>query len=469
MRIVQRGKKTLSQSTTLPTQTKSTVLERRETRKKRKKLRLSRSENVSSIILHFTNILMFLAILFCIRNIWYNLSIPSKRSRASTHTKEKMKGHRHINNTTFTISSELREKYRFILEHFLIKHLGYENEMFQKSVHMIRQNLHLNTIDISEMAPQFQALLWLADEPFFKNLFHDDNFKKNNDMNEIPLDLSKLDTKMTKLERLHLAQRFSLAIFYFSTNGDTEWKECARNISDETSPCPDEGDGISRFLSHSTNECYWYGIICNPGSGNEERKNLIKMIDLTDNGLTSIVNKDSNAVVSSNNANAESILPAEFVYLSPSLQLLWLHGNTNLNGTIPKWIHHMKGLVSLNLHGTGLSGSIPKAFYELENLESIRLHNCRLTGTISSSIKNIHALKWLWIHENELEGIFPSNEIKELHSLEGISIYGNKIEIDTVEIPDICDLWKKNLQHFWVDCYQNDECKCCSKCLPKLL
>ena len=57
----------------------------------------------------------------------------------------------------------------------------------------------------------------------------------------------------------YLVQRYVLALFYFATDGDN-WPLCS---ADETStPCVDEnGTEIVRFLSN-TNECEWYGVVC---------------------------------------------------------------------------------------------------------------------------------------------------------------------------------------------------------------
>jgi hypothetical protein len=51
-----------------------------------------------------------------------------------------------------------------------------------------------------------------------------------------------------------IVQRFSLAAFYYSTNGD-RWSFCGA----ANGPCPTDAQ---RFLSNAS-ECDWYGIVCN--------------------------------------------------------------------------------------------------------------------------------------------------------------------------------------------------------------
>jgi hypothetical protein len=57
-----------------------------------------------------------------------------------------------------------------------------------------------------------------------------------------------------------LVQRWTLAVMYYSTNGD-EWDQCSAVGAD---PCGEENPflGERRFLS-SFNECDWAGIVCN--------------------------------------------------------------------------------------------------------------------------------------------------------------------------------------------------------------
>jgi hypothetical protein len=80
---------------------------------------------------------------------------------------------------------------------------------------------------------QYQAALWVIEED--------------------PLNLDLGDPR--------LLNRFILAAFYFSTNGD-EWLQCGR----ESTLCDDAGEWLS-----SSSECSWLGITCVDEANNDFR------------------------------------------------------------------------------------------------------------------------------------------------------------------------------------------------------
>lgn len=82
-------------------------------------------------------------------------------------------------------------------------------------------------------SPQYQAALWAIEED--------------------PLSL--------ELEDPRLLNRYVLATFYFSTNGD-EWLQCGR----ESTLCDDSGEWLS-----DSSECYWFGISCVDEESNDFR------------------------------------------------------------------------------------------------------------------------------------------------------------------------------------------------------
>lgn len=339
---------------------------------------------------------------------------------------------RSMHKDTIQITSELRASCEHMLD-ILVHQIGYRGTLFQDSMDIIHQQINLDVISSSQIDPVFQALIWLTQDqspPY--QLFN---------------------------TTLNVLQRFSLAVFYFSTQGDVSWTHCARQQIEQSlqepklpnDPCPEKSRGKTYFLSHHHHECHWHGITCNP-----DRKSYIQMMDFSNNAQ-----------------NLSGTIPVETVLLSSSLQLLWLSQNPNLSGSIPEWINYMQGLTSLSLHDTHMSGTIPPSVYKLKNLESLRLHDSRFSGTISSEISQLHRLKWIWIHNNELVGSFPINEICNLHTLEGLSLYGNSFDNhETIETDELCHLRDLNLKHLWVDCHNGGdgtECKCCSMCLPKKL
>jgi len=352
------------------------------------------------------------------------------------HTSEFSHG---LESQNFLITADNRTKYRELLQIFS-NEIGYKGILFQDSIDTIQQSIELDSISYTDMdkVPVFQAFVWLAEESFSNSY----------------IQAHSIDSK--PLHRINLMQRFALAVLYFSTKGDMYWKACSRSsptssvdfLKSESniqfSPCVDASTGkASRFLSHEEDECRWYGITCNNSKQTPQR---IRMIDLTQNGLIGTI-------------------PLELVLLSSSLELLWMPDNYGLSGTIPEWIHHMKGLTSINLQKTNIGGEICSEFYTLERLESIRLNGCKFKGTISSNIDKMPNLKWFWIHENKFEGRIPDS-IRNMKRLEGLSLYGNNFIRDD-EMENICKLRDENLEHLWVDCDNAKKCKCCSKCFPR--
>ncbi len=64
-------------------------------------------------------------------------------------------------------------------------------------------------------------------------------------------------------------QRYSLAVFYFSTNGDSDWFTCGRNSQEACQPnlTNFNQDGVPQISDNqnwlsSVNECAWGGLAC---------------------------------------------------------------------------------------------------------------------------------------------------------------------------------------------------------------
>lgn len=247
-----------------------------------------------------------------------------------------------------------------------------------------------------------------------------------------------------------LLQRYALATIYYSTNGD-EWTRCSKAAGIDAegvfnSPC--EGGYGARFLS-STSHLQWSGVM--------GRNGVITMLDLSGRGVA-----------------ASTFLPPELAILGPSLELLWVHDNVELGGTLPGYIGtEFTNLASLAVHNTGMSGTVPNSMYTLPKLTSLRLYGSNFSGTLSSDIGKLGGLKWLWVHNNHFVGTVPS-ELGLLSKLEGLTLHGNQFSpvattaynnttedyggggggsLTTNVIPDtVCNLTKYDLRYLWTDC-----------------
>ncbi|KAL9184690.1 hypothetical protein ACHAXT_012660 [Thalassiosira profunda] len=276
-----------------------------------------------------------------------------------------------------------------------------------------------------------------------------------------------------------LLQRYALAAIYFATHGDA-WTRCARKApSGPASGCETEEE---RYLSPN-NHKQWDGVHVEGGQ--------VTWLDLSGRGIES-----------------ETFLPLELTLLSPSLELLWVSENEQLEGSLPEYLGEFRKLKSFSAYKTSLSGPVPESLYDLPKLESIRLYKSKFNGSISPKVGNVKKLKWFWIHGNQFTGTLP-DELGKLENLEGITLHGNKfapIATKSVEnpkkkdwsgglasniVPDaVCELTvHDNLDHLWTDCEDGSlatvvgeeggtkkefaikegakACSCCTRCFPR--
>lgn len=279
-----------------------------------------------------------------------------------------------------------------------------------------------------------------------------------------------------------LLQRYALATIYYSTGGD-EWTFCSKAAGEGAerefnSPC--EGGANSRFLS-SKSHLLWGGVMGTQHDGQ------VTMLDISNRGLTS-----------------STFLPPELLLLGPSLELLWVHDNIAIRGSLPTYLYgnSFPILASLSVHKTSLTGTIPQSIYTLSKLSSLRLYSSNFTGTLSSNIGQLTNLKWLWMHDNSFTGTVPV-ELGLLSKLEGLTLHNNNfesvLEYNATEygllgmniLPDtVCNLTKYDLRYLWTDCEENEfitaaaaeetavveedrfdetmrACSCCTRCFPR--
>jgi hypothetical protein len=291
-----------------------------------------------------------------------------------------------------------------------------------------------------------KALHWLSTDEYAISLVN--NTSSNTD--------EESDKK-----QMRLVQRYALATIYYGTSQTGEWNQCAPLSSSTSTPCDNDKH---RYLS-SSNHLLWDGI--NGKSG------LVTWLDLNGKNLS---NNDPSI---QQQQQQYDMLPMELTLLSPSLELLWIHSNPLLFGTIPPHIGEFINLQSLSIYSTNVGGVIPPTLYEIEKLSSIRLYKSKFVGEISKDVTKLKNLKWLWIHENRFTGVLP--DLGGLTLLEGITLHGNQFEEETT-MSGLCGLLRGNLKYLWTNCNDGSAvkkggewmvvdgtkaCECCTRCFPR--
>lgn len=230
-----------------------------------------------------------------------------------------------------------------------------------------------------------------------------------------------------------IIQRYTVALFYFSTGGDT-WTRCG---ADESLSTCDEESGEVRFLS-GAHECEWYGISC------DGFKYVTKI------------------AFEKNNLNGR--LPGELSSLS-NLATLSLE-KMSLSGTIPSTYGSLVNLLSLDLDFNGLTGTIPPELGNIHGLKLLDLNDNNLSGSIDA-LAGFHHLLFVQLHNNRFSGQL-SESLGDLVELRAITLFGNDL---VGSVPQsMCTNRVENggsLQHLEVDCGGNNPelaCDCCSQC-----
>eukprot|EP00980_Cylindrotheca_fusiformis_P017777 scaffold5605_cov128-Cylindrotheca_fusiformis.AAC.18 len=274
-------------------------------------------------------------------------------------------------------------------------------------------------VDLSSMdpsTPQYKALQWIA--------------------NRDPLELEVV-------LNAELIERYSLAVFFFSTSGRDSWRL------------------KSRWLT-SAHQCNWYRVGCN-------YRKQVTSISLTSNGL-------------------RGEIPTELGNLL-SLDSMELNFN-KLNGTIPSELSRLEQLTNLYIVANSLTGTIPSEFGNLTNLNELWLGTNSLMSTIPSELGSLSALQVLVLYENKLTGSLPSqlgglaqlteigisdnllsgsipSELNQLSNIKGAFFYNNDFDggLDTL----LCE-W--NVDNFYADCLGTPPeivCGCCIFSFPSAL
>ncbi|XP_012446396.1 receptor protein-tyrosine kinase CEPR2 [Gossypium raimondii] len=208
----------------------------------------------------------------------------------------------------------------------------------------------------------------------------------------------------------------------------------------------------------SDSACKFYGVTCDPVSGNVTEISLagkslsgeislsISMLNSLETlylPLNSISGELPDQINHCSNLRVLNISWNKMVGIIPdlsglkSLEILALAFNS-FSGRFPSWIGNLTGLVFLVLGGNDFDESeIPESIGNLKNLNTLYLRNSNLVGQIPESVFELKALQILDLSWNNISGNIP-NSISKLKNLNQIELFFNNL---TGELPPgIADL-----------------------------
>ncbi|CAB9512576.1 Leucine Rich Repeat [Seminavis robusta] len=190
-------------------------------------------------------------------------------------------------------------------------------------------------------------------------------------------------------------QRYALATFYYSTNGDN-WAENLWWLSDE-------------------DECTWYNKqvangypACQINTSNSAQRTFTSL-DLSFN-------------------NVQGTIPPELGLLSGLLRLDLDGGPAGfLFGTLPPELGYLDSIQSFSARGNQLTGTVPEDIGNWRQVTGIDLSFNKLTGLMPSTIGSLTWLSELTLEMNELSGVLPV-ELGQLSNLFKLAIGGNQFQ-----------------------------------------
>mmetsp|Transcript_9202 Transcript_9202/g.26287 ORF Transcript_9202/g.26287 Transcript_9202/m.26287 type:complete len:658 (-) Transcript_9202:185-2158(-) len=243
-----------------------------------------------------------------------------------------------------------------------------------------------------------------------------------------------------------IVQRWSLAVMYFSTNGDS-WKACSANDTDESCGATSPFIGQKRFLGES-NECEWAGIACN----------VVGCV-------TEVLFEDNDLI---------GTIPTEMGLLTDLI--LWGMERGGLTGRIPSQIGELPNLIFLDLDFNSLTGALPIELFTLSGMTQLDLNNNALTGNVDGFVVTntttgvdriaFPVLDFLQLHTNQFTGTIP-DLFGDLNLLGTFTLHDNNF---TGSIPQtVCDLVAPQgpLTSLIADCdppTPEVNCTCCTDC-----
>ena len=118
----------------------------------------------------------------------------------------------------------------------------------------------------------------------------------------------------------------------------------------------------------------------------------------------------------------------------PKLELLYLYGNSDLNGNFPRFSEN-NSLIDLYLSSTNFSGELPASLGNLKSLQNLDLSGCQFSGSIPSSISNLKSLQALYLTDSQFLGSIPAS-LENLTQITYLSLDGNHF---SGKIPNVFD------------------------------
>ena len=200
----------------------------------------------------------------------------------------------------------------------------------------------------------------------------------------------------------NLIQRYTLAVFYYSTDGNN-WNECNApddfsapvSIANANSACtlttvnattifPNDIRGSNAWLTPGS-ECRWGGISCYPTTSGNALK--VNVIEFENNGLS-------------------GVLPPEMEQLD-AIRFFALERGS-ISGPIPSSYGNLNSLLLLDFDFNQLTGTINDSLWSLTQLRQLDLNDNEITGTLSEFIGNLSQLRFFQIDNNNMVGSIPA-------------------------------------------------------------
>jgi hypothetical protein len=226
------------------------------------------------------------------------------------------------------------------------------------------------------------------------------------------LDWLLTDPKLDSYDRSEVLQRFTMACFYYSTNGIvTLYTPRAINWKDSTG-----------WLTQKS-ECEWLGIQCST-------KSKVNGISLEDNGLT-------------------GALPQELVFLKDHITTIDLTTNfLYMNGDDFNVFSELYRLETLLIDDNFLSTTdgLPTSFTSLTSLKMLRLSYNLLGGSLTDNmVRSWPKLTHLEIESNYLEGKLPT-ALGSMQQLVYLYVRRNAFSgsldfLKVGQMSNLCTLW----------------------------
>ncbi|KAE8701868.1 Leucine-rich receptor-like protein kinase family protein isoform 2 [Hibiscus syriacus] len=208
----------------------------------------------------------------------------------------------------------------------------------------------------------------------------------------------------------------------------------------------------------SDSPCKYYGVTCDPVSGNvtgisligksisgeispsisrlQSLQNLSLPLNAISGELPEEVNHCSNLKVLNLTWNEMVGVIPDFSGLK-NLEALILSFNA-FSGQFPSWIGNLTGLVYLGLAGNNFDeGELPESMGNLKKLNYLYLPKSNLIGQIPESLFELQALKVLDMSRNKISGAIP-NSISKLKNINQIELFDNNLTGEL--LPGIADL-----------------------------